>query len=45
MSQNIIIQEIKLVAGLLPPIYGNILTIECHFKVIISNFKVKNVCF
>ena len=39
MSQNIIIQEIKLVEGVIPPIYGIILMIEGHFKVKISNLK------
>ena len=36
-----IIQQIKLVTGVIPPIYGIILMIEGHFKVKISNVKVK----
>ena len=36
-----IIQQIKLVTGIIPPIYVIILMIEGHFKVKISNFKVK----
>ena len=36
MSQHIIIQEIKLVAGVIPPIFGIILMIEGHFKVVLT---------
>ena len=36
-----IIQQIKPVTGVKPPISGIILMIEGHFNVKISNFKVK----
>ena len=36
MSQHIIIQEIKLVAGVIPTIFGIILMIEGHFKVVLT---------
>ena len=47
MSPNMIIQQIKLVTGVIPPISGIILIIEGHFKMQISNFKFKiqKVCF
>ena len=38
MSQHMIIQQIKLVTGVIPPIYGIILMIEGHFKVKVSIF-------
>ena len=42
-----IIQQMKLVTGLIPPTNCIVLMIEGHFKVKISNFKVKikKVCF
>ena len=47
MSQNIIIKQIMLVTGVIPPISVIILMIENHLKVKISNVKVKiqTVCF
>ena len=41
MGHNMIFQQIKLVTGLIPPINCIVLMIEGHFKVKISNFKVK----
>ena len=47
MSHKLIIQQIKLVTGVIPPIYGIILMFGGYFKVKISNFKVKikKICF